>query len=50
MCAPKNVRATGKKGKSDSSGTGGGGVVVSLVSHRLNDAVDEGDRRVLTKS
>jgi hypothetical protein len=29
---------------------GRGRVVVSLVAHRLNDAVDEGDRRVLTKS
>jgi hypothetical protein len=33
-----------------SLGTGRGGVVVSLVAHRLNDAVNEGDRRVLTKS
>jgi hypothetical protein len=43
---PKDARA---KGKSDSSGTGRGGVVVSLVAHRLNDAVDDGDPRVLIK-
>src|SRR6476660_1071013 len=46
---PKDARAKGKKGRVTRLARAGVGVVVSLVAHRLNDAVDEGDRRVFNK-
>jgi hypothetical protein len=45
VAAPKDARAKGKREKG-LVWHGRGRVVVSLVAHRLNDAVDEGDRRV----
>ena len=46
---PKDARAKREKGKVTRLARAGR-VVVSLVAHRLNDAVNDGDRRVLTKS